>query len=384
MEGENQNRSHNTDPFDVSTFLTNPNELCRILLLPASVEKHTMEITAENKQSNRFRVELTTPFYLLGAVCRLYDHWHPVAGIRLIQLLSFHQQASTKQIAYRALQSLSAVKNGLTTLPDVLINKKMLPIPTLCKQTKKNNVRDFLILLLFKTIHFSKFITQSNVYIGFFFFFFFKTENKAKQDFELFEQRILFRVILCNDANRYYEMLDFLLLTPLTISRLRQGIETYKKSQDWLTPIQKANIFKRLLTAWIEVKVMNYEMSKKKQFPINERCDQYIHLIEEFIDIGSDWIEQLRPNGYNGFHFMEFLAKEMLQRKVNKMKRLTKKLQSGSVSEFEKEEYENKEVELMQSTTTGNVDILASDGDIPVSALKPVLLLFAKELQPLT
>eukprot|EP01083_Nonionella_stella_P021544 59724_1 len=240
--------------------------------------------------------EMTTPLNLLASLCRFYDLIHPVATFRLVQLLSHYQATSANKIAASALQGLPHVKHDL--------QHQLLP------QTKV---------------------------------------------FDLFEQRIVARVCLCKIAHRYYEMLDQLLITPLTLSRLNNAISTFSRFEVRLTEIQKVTIFKRLLSAWLQVK-------------INDK--------ENKANIEADWIIQLRPKGYNGFHFIKHIIQEIKSRKDNKINKMRQRIENCH-DETERETMK-KEVDALVKR---DISILAGKGDIPVSVLRPVLMFFASQLQ---
>merc|ERR1712060_699447 len=96
-------------------------------------------------------------------------------------------------------------------------------------------------------------------------------------------------------------------MTPLTASRLHNAEETMKRYRDRVTDVQSAAIYKRLLSAWIEVKMMQHHQPQRH---------------ENDVDIGTDWIIQLRPNGYNGFHFMRHITQEITRRKEKRIVRI--------------------------------------------------------------
>eukprot|EP00484_Ammonia_sp_Unknown_P015915 CAMPEP_0197081696 /NCGR_PEP_ID=MMETSP1384-20130603/214766_1 /TAXON_ID=29189 /ORGANISM="Ammonia sp." /LENGTH=298 /DNA_ID=CAMNT_0042520593 /DNA_START=1 /DNA_END=893 /DNA_ORIENTATION=- len=298
-----------------------------MLLLPASFRSSEV-------------VEVTTPLKLLASLCRFYDLIYPVATFRLVQLLCYHQRTSSKRIAFSALQGLPHVKHDLTHLPETLI---------VLKEDRQRLLRD-------------------------------ENEDKMLQskEFELFEDRIASRFFLCKIAHQYYDMLDNLLMTPLTLARLNNAIETGKTFHKRLTEVQKADIFKRLLSAWIQVKLREYRKKheirsveilnedEKKEVEENEAVQQpLLQQAEESIDIGSDWIRELRPDGFNGFHFMQHITEEIRNRKERRIVQICNHIKSagGDGKEIEQEKKE------LNGILKGEVPILAGKDDIPVSVV---------------
>merc|ERR1712228_175529 len=89
-------------------------------------------------------------------------------------------------------------------------------------------------------------------------------------------------------------------------------------------------------------------------------------------EIGSEWIVQLRPDGYNGFHFMQHTTKQIKTRKQTIMQ----KINDLKENDEKKNEYQNE----LNKLKNGQIPILATNDDIPVSLIRPVLMQFAAEL----
>ena len=356
------------DPFDPETFETSPQFLCRILLLPASFRSSEV-------------IEVTTPLKLLASLCRFYDLIYPVATFRLIQVLCHYQRTSSKKIALSALQGLPHVKHDLTQLPDILIMFKQ-DRDNMDKQSNNNNIQndddgkdDEKLQIKDKELI-----------------------ERQRKEFDLFEERIISRVILCKIAHQYYEMLDNLLMTPLTLDRLNNAIETCKRFHQRLSDIQKAAIFKRLLSAWIEVKLRQYrinQITKNDNVKSSEQQpkvdndnnnnnndndnDNDNDEEEEDIEIGSDWIVELRPEGYNGFHFMQQITEEIRNRKEKRIVKICNKINKCVDNGSNGQELDKNKKDL-NNILSGEIPILAGQNDIPVSVVRPVLMFFAAEL----
>ncbi len=80
------------------------------------------------------------------------------------------------------------------------------------------------------------------------------------------------------------------------------------------------------------------------------------------------------------------MSKEILKRKLDKSKQIRKELKRKEELGLNKEKDEEmsslikERDKLISSVETGDVEILAGDDDIPVCAVKPLILYFAKEL----
>ena len=353
------------DPFDVETFVTSPQFLCRVLLLPASF------------RSNH-ELEITTPFDLLASICRFYDSVFPVAIVRLVRLLCHYQQSTTKRIAWSALQGLREMKHGLNHLPDkVVVTKRewRRKIGTVSTESAKQKISQKVEVERSERKQTEDDDDEKRVDDDF-------QDNTMEikrqfADFEKLEERIASRIVLCTLCHRYYDLMDYLLVTPLTPSRLLNAIETCKRYHDRLTDIQNAAIFKRLLSAWIEVKMMEYRNEEIEEMDGSD--DDEDEDENENVEIGSDWVIQLRPSGYNGFHFMRHITQEIMRRKEKRIIEVCNDIKNCGNGD---DRYEERSAhrKRLDGLLEGDVPILAAKDDIPVSVVRPVLMFFAAEL----
>ena len=99
--------------------------------------------------------------------------------------------------------------------------------------------------------------------------------------------------------------------------------------------------------------------------------------MSESSEIGSEWIVQLRPDGYNGFHFMQQITKQIKVRKERKIQSITQRIKELDESDERLDKFQNE----LNKLKKGEIPILAGNDDIPVSIVRPVLMQFAAELR---
>lgn len=220
-------RNHE-QPFFTSDFPTDGKLLCQVLLLPSYLSNSTH----------------STPINLLASLCRYYDRICPMATLRLIRLLGYYQQTSSKRIAKLALNGFAHCKHGIWT--------------------KLSN--DIIV---------------------------FDEEIIDDQHFALFEERISCRVHLCEIAHMYYSLMIYLLQMPLTVKRLQIAIKKCTAITSHLTSVQLANVFQLLFKAWVEVRLFEYYNCSKETcigdewmhdiLPLGFNAFHFLHQILSFI-----------------------------------------------------------------------------------------------------
>jgi hypothetical protein len=137
--------------------------------------------------------------------------------------------------------------------------------------------------------------------------FFFPNRNNCFElsttgNFTHFEQRIACRVYLCEIAHLYYQMMLFLLQSPLTLQRFTWATHSAIQIEHHLTTAHRAIIFKLLLNVWIEVRLSQYYQTSSNPNPN---------------PVSDNWIMLFKPVGYNAFHFLQQIISHIKMHEQN-------------------------------------------------------------------